>query len=64
VHTRKVIPPYVVDESSGLEVTFLSSLASSDAWHAGQGYIGNKRGTQAFELHKTKGQVSQLYYNI
>jgi len=64
VHTRKVIPPYVVDESSGLEVTFLSSLASSDSWHASMGYIGNKRGTQAFELHKTKGQVSQLYYNI
>ena len=64
VHTRKVIPPYVVDESSGLEVTFLSSLASSDSWHSSMGYIGNKRGTQAFELHKTKGQVSQLYYNI
>lgn len=64
IHTRKVIAPIVVDEATGLEVTYLSSLASSDAWHSNMGYIGNNRGMQAFELDKTCGQVAQYYYNV
>lgn len=62
-HTKKILAPIVVDEHSGLEVTFLSSLASSDAWHSNMGYIGNNRGMQAFELDKELGQISQFYYN-
>jgi hypothetical protein len=64
IHTKKVIAPIVVDEASGLEVTYLSSLASSDAWHANSGYVGNNRGMQAFELDKVAGQVAQYYYNL
>jgi len=63
IHTKKVIAPVVVDEAAGLEVTYLSSLASSDAWHSQSGYVGNKRGMQAFELDKNMGQVAQYYYN-
>ena len=64
IHTRKTIAPVVVDEKAGLEVTYLSSLASSDAWHSHSGYVGNQRGMQAFELHKTQGQISQFYCNV
>lgn len=64
IHTKKVIAPIVVNEATGLEVTYLSSLASSDAWHSEQGYIGNNRGMQAFELDRKLGQVAQYYYNL
>ena len=64
IHTKKVIAPIVVDEASGLEVTYLASLASSDAWHAEMGYIGNNRGMQAFELDKETGEDASYKYNI
>jgi hypothetical protein len=64
IHTKKVMAPIVVDEATGLEVTYLSSLASSDAWHSQKGYIGNNRGMQAFELDKGMGQVAQYYFNV
>lgn len=64
IHTRKVIAPIVVDEKGGLEITYLSSLANPDAWHAGAGYVGNQRAVQAFELSKEHGVVSQFYSNV
>jgi len=64
IHTKRVIAPIVVDEAMGLETTFLSSLAASDAWHSESGYVGNNRGMQAFELDKNQGQIAQYYYNV
>lgn len=63
-HHRKTIAPVAVDEVSGLEVTFLSSLASADAWHSDGGFVGTNRGMQGFELHRKCGQVSQFIYNV
>jgi hypothetical protein len=62
IHTKKTMAPIVVNEAAGLEVTYLSSLASSDAWHSQKGFIGNQ--LQAFELDKKRGQVAQYYYNV
>jgi len=62
-HHRKTIAPVALDEVSGLEVTYLSSLAAPDAWHSEGGWVGTNRGMQAFELHKDAGQISQFIHN-
>ena len=62
-HHRKTIAPVALDEVSGLEVTYLSSLAAPDAWHSDGGWVGTNRGMQAFELHQDAGQISQFIHN-
>ena len=63
-HHRKTIAPVVVNEQSGIEITYLSSLAASDAWHSHSGFVGSQRAVQGFELSKTHGQISQFYSHI
>jgi hypothetical protein len=63
-HKAKEIAPVVVDNATGILVTYLMSLAASDAWHAHSGYIGSTRGMAAFELDKKAGQVSHYTYNV
>ena len=63
-HHKRVIAPVVVEEVSGLEVTYLTSPAAVDAWHSQSGYVGTNRGMQAFELHKDAGQISAFVCNV
>lgn len=53
----------VADEVNGVKVRVLPSLAPPDAWHAGEGYVGNQSAAQAFWWHKTDGLVGVAQYN-
>jgi hypothetical protein len=60
LHTKKVF----VDEIGGVRVRMLPSLTATDAYHAGEGYVGNLRAAEAYWWHKDDGLIGQANYVV
>lgn len=60
LHTKKVY----VDEVGGVRVRVLPSLTAADAWHAGEGLVGNQRSAEAFWWDRRAGLVGQALYTV
>jgi DNA repair exonuclease SbcCD nuclease subunit len=52
----------VTHEKNGIVVRILSALCPPDAWHAENGYVGNRRSSQAFQWDKIEGLVGTVIY--
>lgn len=50
-------------ESFGVVCRTLPSLTPPDAWHASEGYVGNRRAAVAFLYHETRGPVAEYSYH-
>ena len=61
VHHQKMIAPVVVDEQAGLVVEYLPAITSTDAWHAGAGFVGSQKGATAFEYDKSRGMITRFF---
>lgn len=49
-------------EKNGIVVRILSALCPPDAWHAENGYVGNRRASQAFQWDSREGLVGIIQY--
>lgn len=52
----------IVQEIIGTKIRNLSSLSPADAWHAGQGYVGNVRRAEGFLYQPDGGLVANYYF--
>jgi len=59
-HHKKEIHWKSTEEYKGVVVRYMRSLASTDVWHYGKGYVGNVRAGEAFVWHPKAGLVCQL----
>lgn len=59
-HHKKEIHWKSTEEYKGVVVRYMRSLASTDVWHYGKGYVGNVRAGEAFIWHPKAGLVCQL----
>jgi hypothetical protein len=53
-----------LQEWNGVRCRTLSSLSGVDAWHAGQGFIGNLRSAEAFVWEKREGLVTTATFTL
>ena len=52
----------VTHEKNGTVVRTLSALCPPDAWHSENGYVGNRRSSQAFQWDKKEGLIGTVIY--
>ena len=52
----------ITHEKNGTVVRILSALCPPDAWHAENGYVGNRRTSQAFQWSNTEGLIGTVQY--
>lgn len=52
----------ITTEKNGVVVRVLSTLCAPDAWHSQEGYVGNRRSSQAFQWDKKEGLVGMVVY--
>jgi len=52
----------ITHEKNGIVVRILSALCAPDAWHAENGYVGNRRSSQAFQWDKNEGLIGTVIY--
>lgn len=60
LHTKRVY----VDEVGGVRVRVLPSLTATDAWHAGEGFVGNLRSAEAYHWSATDGLIGKAVYSV
>jgi hypothetical protein len=48
------------NESFGVQIVGLPSLAGTDAWHAGKGYVGNRKNLKALAFHPQEGLIAEI----
>lgn len=51
-------------EQNGVMIRHMSSLSANDSWSHSKGYVGGKRGAEAYLWSKDKGLKSILYYTL
>jgi hypothetical protein len=51
-----------LDETHGVKIRTLPSLAPADFWHYEQMYTGNMRNAEAYVFSKTEGQIASFTY--
>lgn len=61
IHKHKTTEPVTVDDQTGVTVRILRSLSGTDAWHAKKGYVGGKRGAEAFVWRHSGGLRAHLF---
>jgi hypothetical protein len=52
----------ITHEKNGIVVRILSALCAPDAWHAENGYVGNRRSSQAFQWDKSEGLIGTVIF--
>ena len=52
----------ITHEKNGIVVRILSALCAPDAWHAENGYVGNRRSSQAFQWDKNEGLIGTVVF--
>lgn len=63
-HRSKVTQPIYVEDFAGCTIRVLRSLSGTDAWHAGQGYIGIPKGAECFIWKKSGGLRANLFHTV
>lgn len=53
-----------LEETHGVRVRILPSLAPADRWHSRHGFTGNLRSAEAYVWHKEEGLVGQAIYTV
>ncbi len=52
----------ITHEKNGIVVRILSALCAPDAWHSENGYVGNRRSSQAFQWDKNEGLIGTVVF--
>jgi hypothetical protein len=52
----------ITHEKNGVVVRILSALCPPDAWHSENGYVGNRRSSQAFQWDEKEGLIGTVIY--
>lgn len=52
----------ITHEKNGIVVRILSALCAPDAWHAENGYVGNRRSSTAFQWDKNEGLIGTVVF--
>lgn len=58
LHKQKKIEYITTDTLQGFQIEILPSLSSTDKWHYGKGYLGNKQ-AKAYLYDKELGEIAQ-----
>lgn len=48
------------NESFGVQIVGLPSLAGTDAWHVGKGYVGNRKNLKALAFSPSEGLIAEI----
>lgn len=64
LHHRKTISHLSDVDYKGVQVRYMSSLSSPDAWHSHKGFIGSIKGAEAYVYRKDEGLVDIAYHNV
>lgn len=64
LHHRKEIKYQSTKEYSGVVVRYMRSLAGTDEWHYGKGYVGNIKGSEAYLWNDEAGLIGSFEVNL